>query len=58
MLIGRPYPVAVYGGGADGAELYSRKIEAELRDVMLMTGASSLCGITREKVWLDGEQNC
>ncbi len=58
VLIGRPYPVAVYGGGADGAELYSRKIEAELRDVMLMTGASSLCEITREKVWLDGEQNC
>ncbi len=42
VLIGRPYGVAAYGGGADGVELYTRKIGAELKDAMIMTGCSSL----------------
>lgn len=41
-VIARPYVTAVYGGGAEGAELYTQKIGEELRDAMLMCGARSL----------------
>ena len=42
VLIGRPYGVAAYGGGAEGVEVYTRKIGAELKDAMVMTGCSTL----------------
>jgi len=50
VLIGRPFVTAAYGGGAEGVELYVRKIQAELADAMLMTGAASLAQIDRGKV--------
>ena len=50
VLIGRPYGVAVYGGGIEGAKLYTEKIGAELEDAMRMTGAKNLVEITIDKV--------
>lgn len=45
VLIGRPYVTAVYGGGAEGAEVYTQKVGAELAEAMEMTGAAALCNI-------------
>ena len=49
-LIGRPYVVSVYGGGAHGAELYTRKILWELQNVMRQTDSRTLKDITRDKI--------
>ncbi|MHB1394390.1 MAG: alpha-hydroxy-acid oxidizing protein [Clostridia bacterium] len=51
VLIGRPYGVAAYGGGAEGVELYTRKIGAELRDAMIMTGCSTLKDIDERVIY-------
>ena len=50
VLIGRPYVIAAFGGGAEGVELYTNKIGAELRDTMIMTGCSNLSDITADKL--------
>ena len=50
VLIGRPYVVAAYGGGTEGIRLYTRKILAELKDVMMMTGCRSIEDISEEKI--------
>lgn len=52
VLIGRPYVVAGVGGGREGIALYTGKILSELRDVMVMTGCSSLSDITPERIRL------
>jgi len=52
VLIGRPFAIAAFGGGAEGVELYSNKIGAELKETMLMTGCSSLSDITIDKIRL------
>lgn len=54
VLIGRPYVVAGVGGGQEGVVLYTRRILAELRDVMLMTGCNRLSDITPEKIRVGG----
>jgi len=51
-LIGRPYVIAAFGGGAEGVELYTNKIGAELREVMIMTGCKNLSDITMDKIIL------
>ena len=50
VLIGRPYSVAAYGGGAEGVCLYTQKIQNELIDVMRMTGCARLSNITEDKI--------
>lgn len=50
VLIGRPYVIAAYGGGAEGVRLYTEKLKAELRDAMTMTNCATLADITREKI--------
>lgn len=52
VLIGRPYAIAAHGGGAEGVELYTKKLAAELQDVMLMTGCKKLSDITIDKIRL------
>jgi len=52
VLVGRPYAIAAFGGGAEGVELYTEKIGAELRDVMIMSGCKTLKDITRDKIIL------
>ena len=51
VLIGRPYGVAAYGGGAEGVELYTKRIGAELRDAMIMTGCSTLKDIDERVIY-------
>ena len=52
VLIGRTYVIAAFGGGAEGVELYTEKIGAELRGVMIMSGCKSIKDITRDKIIL------
>ncbi len=48
--IGRPYVVAVYGGGQDGANIYTQKIYCELQNIMRLANCQSLKDITRDKL--------
>jgi len=48
--IGRPYVVAVYGGGQDGANIYTQKIYCELQNIMRLANCRSLKDITRDKL--------
>ena len=47
-LIARPYVTAVYGGGAEGVVLLTRKLKTELEDAMTMCGIHSLAEISRD----------
>ncbi|MEE3487245.1 MAG: alpha-hydroxy-acid oxidizing protein [Bulleidia sp.] len=51
VLIARPYVTAVYGGGAEGVQLYTEKIGKELKDTMKMCGVSSLKDISRANLF-------
>jgi 4-hydroxymandelate oxidase len=48
--IGRPYVIAVYGGGKDGASIYTQKIYWELQNIMRLTNCRNLRDITRDKI--------
>ncbi len=50
VLIARTYAIAVYGGGVEGVKAYTNKLKGELENTMIMTGASNLSEINREKV--------
>ncbi len=50
VLIARPFVTALYGGGADGVDLYIKKLAGELEDAMTMCGARSLQEITSDMV--------
>jgi isopentenyl diphosphate isomerase/L-lactate dehydrogenase-like FMN-dependent dehydrogenase len=50
VLIGRPFTYMVYGGGEEGVSLYLKKVQAELTEAMLMTGAVDLAGINASKI--------
>lgn len=51
VIICRPFVTAVYGGGAEGVQVYIEKIGAELADTMAMCGANSLKEITKDMIW-------
>lgn len=48
--IGRPYVVAVYGGGQNGAYIYTQKIYWELLNIMRLANCKTLKDITRDKL--------
>lgn len=50
VLIGRPYAIAAHGGGAEGVALYTKKIMAQLKEIMLMTDCPTLADITALKI--------
>lgn len=50
VLIARPFASAVYGGGAEGVKIYHQKLQAELKEAMVMTGASKLQDINTSKI--------
>lgn len=50
VLIGRPYAIMAIGNGADAVQMYTEKLINELKDVMLMTGCSTLDDITIDKI--------
>ena len=51
VLIGRPFVTMVYGGGAEGVQVYVDKLKAELADTMAMCGAHSLADINRSMLF-------
>ena len=51
VLIGRPFVNMVYGGGAEGVQVYVNKLKAELEDTMAMCGAHKLSDITRSMIF-------
>lgn len=52
VVIARPYATAVYGGGAEGARIYTEKIGQEISDAMTMIGASSLNELNKDHLFL------
>lgn len=50
VVIARPFVVSVYGGGAEGAEIFANKLRAELADTMEMCGVKTLAEINRSCV--------
>ena len=51
VLIGRPFVTMVYGGGAEGVQVYVDKLKDELSDTMAMCGAHSLSDIKRSMIY-------
>jgi isopentenyl diphosphate isomerase/L-lactate dehydrogenase-like FMN-dependent dehydrogenase len=51
VLIARPFVTMVYGGGAEGVQVYVDKLRAELSDTMAMCGAHSLKDIDRSMIF-------
>ena len=51
VLIGRPFVNMVYGGGAEGVQVYVDKLKAELADTMAMCGAHSLSDVKRSMIY-------
>ena len=51
VLIGRPFVNMVYGGGAEGVQVYVDKLQSELADTMAMCGAHRLSDITRSMIF-------
>ncbi|QXM07151.1 alpha-hydroxy-acid oxidizing protein [Crassaminicella indica] len=51
VLIGRPYAIAAYGGGAEGVKLYTEKVGKELVEGMIMTGCRNLKEINQEIIF-------
>jgi 4-hydroxymandelate oxidase len=51
VLIGRPFVTMVYGGGAEGVQVYTDRLKAELADTMAMCGAHSLAEIRRDMLY-------
>lgn len=50
VIVARPFVTAVFGGGAEGAELLAKKLRNELADTMEMCGVHSLAEITSDCV--------
>ena len=51
VLIGRPFVTMVYGGGAEGVQVYVNKLQGELKDAMQMCGVHSLDEIGRDQIF-------
>ena len=51
VLIGRPVLTMIYGGGAEGLNVYMDKIIGELKSTMTMCGAASLKDINRSMLF-------
>ena len=48
VIIARPFVTALYGGAAEGVQVYTEKLGAELIDTMKMCGASSLADLSEK----------
>ena len=51
VLIARPFVPMVYGGGAEGVQVYVDKLKAELADTMSMCGAHTLSEINHSMIY-------
>ena len=50
-LVCRPFVVAIYGGGEEGAADYLAQLGSELADTMEMCGAATVADISRDMLW-------
>ena len=53
VLIGRPYVIAAHGAKEEGVKLYTKKIAAELKEAMLMSGCQKISDITEDKITIN-----
>jgi len=51
VLICRPFVTMVYGGGAEGVQVYVDKLKSELADTMAMCGAHRIQDINRSMIF-------
>ena len=51
VIIARPFVNMVYGGAAEGVQVYVDKLKAELADTMAMCGAHCLADINRSMIF-------
>ncbi|SEF70354.1 FMN-dependent dehydrogenase, includes L-lactate dehydrogenase and type II isopentenyl diphosphate isomerase [Caloramator fervidus] len=51
VLIGRPFVVASFGGGAEGVKLYIDKIADELKSAMILTGCKDIKSIDSKIIY-------
>jgi isopentenyl diphosphate isomerase/L-lactate dehydrogenase-like FMN-dependent dehydrogenase len=51
VMIGRPFSIAVLGGGKAGAAAYLDKISQELVQAMVLTGTASVQSVDRSILW-------
>ncbi|MCF8026827.1 MAG: alpha-hydroxy-acid oxidizing protein [Desulfobacteraceae bacterium] len=51
VMIGRPFSVAVLGGGKDGASAYLAQIRQELLQTMVLTGTASVQSVDTSILW-------
>ena len=51
-LVCRPFVVAIFGGGEQGARDYLRQLAGELSDAMEMCGAATVAGIRPDMLYL------
>jgi len=51
VMIGRPFSVAVLGGGKDGASAYLAQIRRELVQTMVLTGTASVRSVDSSILW-------
>jgi isopentenyl diphosphate isomerase/L-lactate dehydrogenase-like FMN-dependent dehydrogenase len=51
VMIGRPFSVAVLGGGKDGASAYLAQIRQELVQSMVLTGTASVRSVDSSILW-------
>lgn len=51
VLVGRPFVTAVYGGGAEGFNIYYQKLLSELKSTMTMCGTGNLKEICMDNIF-------
>jgi isopentenyl diphosphate isomerase/L-lactate dehydrogenase-like FMN-dependent dehydrogenase len=56
-MVGRPFSIAVLGGGKDGVVTMVNEYKKELYKIMLLTGAKSIKDIKRDMVELPANFN-
>ncbi|MCG8571092.1 MAG: alpha-hydroxy-acid oxidizing protein [Spirochaetes bacterium] len=53
VMIGRPFSIAVMGGGVQGVKVLVEKYQQELQKIMLLTGSKTIADIQPESVFFD-----
>jgi len=55
VLIARPFATSIYGGDAEGVELYIDQLKTEFKSALVMTNTKNVNEITSEKLFNGGE---
>jgi isopentenyl diphosphate isomerase/L-lactate dehydrogenase-like FMN-dependent dehydrogenase/biotin carboxylase len=57
VMVGRPFSIAVLGGGREGVLTLVDQYKNELKKIMLLTGAKNISGIKKDMVIVPGSFN-